>query len=495
MLLQAFLTAALTSLSIAQTVEFELPISARTSEIESDWSTVYYGKSPLLIGNDGSAGSGGFSAWDLVGETPLREVVKRTPGRTKLVTTVYDLDDKDYLVTIDAPESNLKLYDLAHLDRKEKTSKKVLGDWSALCPWKGKAGDQYVYLFGKQQAIQFLLRGKKGDAEIVEVQTFDMPIEASSCAVLQDAVFVAGDDDKNVCSFTATESTSSPVIASIGEAEDDVTGLASYVGKRQEDDLLFVAQKDTISVYSGKFNLLGNLKLTGDDDIEVQGLSVFQGKIKGNNAGVLTFAVESDSGAGFGTADLDDAFSSLKLKTNTEYNPSKGPSKKDVKSPICNECNDDGFCSPHSKRYLPDARCDCFAGFTGKDCKRTTCRMDCSGRGKCVGANECKCDAGWGGLYCSFLLVEPTAETDANGGDGDDPAIWIAPGDTSKSRIVTTTKSEVGAGLGVFDLGGKLLQTIPAGEPNNVDMIYGFQAGNRTVDLAYAACREDNTLW
>src|SRR5262249_26589812 len=53
---------------------------------------------------------------------------------------------------------------------------------------------------------------------------------------------------------------------------------------------------------------------------------------------------------------------------------------------------------------------------------------------------------------------------------------------------------EVGAGLGVFDLNGSLLQTIAAGEPNNVDVIYGFQAGDKVIDLVYAACRTDNTL-
>ena len=92
-------------------------------------------------------------------------------------------------------------------------------------------------------------------------------------------------------------------------------------------------------------------------------------------------------------------------------------------------------------------------------------------------------------------MVEPVAETDANGGDGDDPAIWVSPSDKAESRIITTTKSESGAGFAVFDLSGAKLQTTPAEEPNNVDVIYGFQAGNRTVDLVYAACRGDNTLW
>jgi 3-phytase len=66
--------------------------------------------------------------------------------------------------------------------------------------------------------------------------------------------------------------------------------------------------------------------------------------------------------------------------------------------------------------------------------------------------------------------------------------------DRGLSRIITTTKSAKVAGFGVFNLDGKLLQTIPAGEPNNFDAIYGFQAGQRKVDLAFAACPEDDSL-
>ena len=268
-----------------------------------------------------------------------------------------------------------------------------------------------------------------------------------------------------------------------------MTGLATYVGKKS--DYLLVAQTAIVGVYSTKFALLGSMKITGVEDAEIQGLSIYQGKTKKYPAGVLAFAIEHEEGKGFGISSLQSAFKSLKLDTNTNYDPS---SKSDDKETICDNCNDNGFCVKSARRSSSSS-CSCFAGFTGKSCKSVTCTDNCSGHGKCIGANECRCDAGWGSLHCSFLLVAPKLETEANGGDGDDPAIWISPISSDQSRIVTTTKSEVGAGLAVFNLDGKILQTLPAGEPNNIDMIYGFALGNnRTIDLAYAACRKENTL-
>lgn len=301
-------------------------------------------------------------------------------------------------------------------------------------------------------------------------------------------MYFSTDDSKTILSFEATESTGSVKVITFGEADDDVTGLGIYVGK--SSDYLFVAQTDVIAVYSAKFNLLGSMKLSGAEEAEIQGLSVYQSKTKQYPAGALAYAIEDEDGKGFGISSLESAFKSLKLTVNSISNPSAAC--KNCKETICDECNSSGFCAKSSKYGSP---CSCFAGFTGKSCQSFTCTDNCSGHGKCVGANECRCESGWGGLHCSFLLVQPKLETDANGGDGDDPAIWISPVSPEKSRIITTTKSEEGAGLAVFDLGGKLLQTFAAGEPNNVDMIYSFELGNgRSIDLAFAACREDNTL-
>ncbi|KAI1120738.1 hypothetical protein F5Y10DRAFT_117608 [Nemania abortiva] len=472
---------------------FDLPIAARIDGIASDSTAVVYNQTgPVLIGNDGGAASGGFHTFAISNTTNLTETHHRTPGRTKLVNTVYGIGGKDLIVTIAQPDSFFRLYDAITAEQIGEPLARTLGDWSALCVWRSQSsGEQYLYLFGKKQAVQFLIRAAHDSVEIVEIQTFQTPVEASSCAVSPSApaVFFSGDDDTRIYAFNATESTQVPDITIFGEAESDVTGLAVYVGKGS--DYLFVAQTDVVTVYNKSFDSLGSVTLIGDDDIEVKGLNIFQSKANSYPVGFLTYAVESDSGEGFGLSSLEGIFDHVDLQINTAYNPRKLPCKPEVS--VCSECSSSGFCE-YSVHSYDQLTCSCFAGFTGDTCESFNCRNDCAGHGVCVGANQCDCDEGWGGLYCAFKTVKPVAETDANGADGDDPAIWISPINKTMSRIITTTKSEIGAGFAVFDLTGKKLQTITAAEPNNVDVIYNFPAGDRVIDLVYAACREDNTL-
>lgn len=327
--------------------------------------------------------------------------------------------------------------------------------------------------------------------ELVEIQTFAVPVEASACAIsLQAKTVYFSDDSSTVRSFPAAESAITPVVATLGEAADDVTGLATYFG--QQADYLFVAQENTVAVYDTAFKLLGSMKLTSEDEVEIRGLGIYQAKTDTFPAGALTYAIKSDVGHSFGVSSLDVGFAALTLEANTAYDPRK--LSDNPYSPVCDECSKSGFCLGGG-RGAGSPACECFAGSTGDKCQSFTCIGNCSGHGTCAGANQCQCEAGWGGLHCSFKVVTASVESDANGGDGDDPAIWLSPLDRAQSRVVTTTKSEEGAGLAVFDLRGKLLQTMPGGQPNNVDMIYGFKAGDRTIDLAYAACRADNTLW
>ena len=102
-----------------------------------------------------------------------------------------------------------------------------------------------------------------------------------------------------------------------------------------------------------------------------------------------------------------------------------------------------------------------------------------------------------------LISVTAKAETpgvyddDAGGnGDADDPAIWVNRHDKSRSIVIGTAKN---AGLNVYDLKGKLLQSIKApaapgpddeaGRFNNVDIVHGFRLGGRTVDLAVTSDR------
>ncbi|KAM0332037.1 hypothetical protein ACHAQA_002306 [Verticillium albo-atrum] len=475
-------------LSVA--VELELNVTAYTSGlVESDSTAVYYSDSqPLFISNDGGASTGGFHSWDLNGDTPLEALKSVNTGRTKLVTTIHDVAGRDVLVSIPATTSILSVYELPALTEIEDARFVALGDWSALCSWKAPSANNYIYLFGKRQAHQFLLREAGDSVEIVEIQSFDVPTEFAGCAVSnkQAKLFLTPNDGDEVYQFDLAETTSNPELSVLGKTDDTATGVAVYASQGTETDYLFIAQEGVVAVYRYPFELLGTLALAGLEDIEVEGISLYQAATSKYPLGALGFAAEADDFEGFGLSSLESVWEGLGVEPNTEYDPRllSGCRKRD---PICDACSNDGFCSGNST-------CECFAGFKGDSCSEITCQDDCSGHGTCVGPNVCQCEKGWGGLHCAFLLVEPAYETEANGNDGDDPAIWISPDSPEKSRIITTTKSETGAGLGVFDLTGKLLQIFPAGQPNNVDVIYNFTAGNRTVDLAYAACRADDTL-
>lgn len=308
-----------------------------------------------------------------------------------------------------------------------------------------------------------------------QIQTFPLPVEPSSCAVADSTVYFAAEDE-NIYSFTAAASTDTPEIEVLGQVSDEISGLAVYIS---DTNYLLVSQTDTIEVYTADLQLKGSLTVTGAEDIEIAGLSIHQANSTQYPYGLLSFAIESDSANGYGTASLEPAFKQLNLKPNTTYTPRRTPNPVPVENGFNNQ----------------DGTLSCFAGFSGPQCKTFTCPNACSSHGSCNGPNECVCDAPYAGPDCSWLGTSAKYETDANGGDGDDPAIWISPNNSNTSTIITTTKSGSGAGLAVFDLRGTLLQTISAEEPNNVDVIYGFRHGRRRVDLAYAACRGDDTLW
>ncbi|MHC8314969.1 phytase [Pseudomonas sp. LB3P31] len=90
--------------------------------------------------------------------------------------------------------------------------------------------------------------------------------------------------------------------------------------------------------------------------------------------------------------------------------------------------------------------------------------------------------------------VQASRQTDPVGRQGDaadDPAIWIHPQQPGLSRVLGTNKKQ---GLLAYDLQGKLLQELPVGRLNNVDVRPNFKLGQQTVDLAVASNRDHNSL-
>lgn len=90
--------------------------------------------------------------------------------------------------------------------------------------------------------------------------------------------------------------------------------------------------------------------------------------------------------------------------------------------------------------------------------------------------------------------IKPVVVTEQTPTDTDDPAIWVNPKDPSKSLIIGTDKGKENGGLFVFNLEGRLIDSLcvqPLKRPNNVDVEYGFQWDSTRIDIA--VCTERNT--
>ena len=97
----------------------------------------------------------------------------------------------------------------------------------------------------------------------------------------------------------------------------------------------------------------------------------------------------------------------------------------------------------------------------------------------------------------------PALYDDEAGGNavGDDPAIWVHPGDTDESIVIVTAKE---GGLRVYDLESDELQSLPAtvapradgteGRYNNVDIAYGVELAGERVDVAVVSDRYNDQL-
>lgn len=90
--------------------------------------------------------------------------------------------------------------------------------------------------------------------------------------------------------------------------------------------------------------------------------------------------------------------------------------------------------------------------------------------------------------------IKPTAITVPTPNDTDDPAIWVHPTDASKSLIIGTDK-EVGGGLYVYNLDGKIINKfIGMDRPNNVDVAYGLHINGVKTDIAVTTERKANVI-
>jgi 3-phytase len=90
----------------------------------------------------------------------------------------------------------------------------------------------------------------------------------------------------------------------------------------------------------------------------------------------------------------------------------------------------------------------------------------------------------------SVFALRETEPVGVAGDAADDPA--IVPGATVEdTRVIGTQKK---GGLYVYDLTGKVVQSIPGGRPNNVDMRAAFPWTDGAAPIVATSDRSDNTI-
>src|SRR3546814_20730300 len=87
-------------------------------------------------------------------------------------------------------------------------------------------------------------------------------------------------------------------------------------------------------------------------------------------------------------------------------------------------------------------------------------------------------------------LVE-TVPAGSSGDAADDPAIWANPGDPAASLVSATEKK---AGMYVYDMRGEVVQFLPDGKMNNVDLREGVALSGEQVVLVTASNRTDDSI-
>jgi 3-phytase len=87
------------------------------------------------------------------------------------------------------------------------------------------------------------------------------------------------------------------------------------------------------------------------------------------------------------------------------------------------------------------------------------------------------------------VLETPPVET--WGDAADDPAIWVNPRDPSRSVVIATDKN---LGINVYDLDGRLIQSLRDGRMNNVDVRDGLIVDGKPRTIVAASNRTDKTI-
>lgn len=163
-------TWAATAISLVAARDANITLVPAAIGFEGDNTGFIYGKSPLLVVNDGSAADGGFRAFSVSNATSLVEKSHAKSGRSKIAVPVQDIGGRDLIINIPAPNSLIEVFDAQAGKKLTKDEKKQLGDWSTACTWRSEeSGESYVFLFGKKKVVQFLVRDIDDEVEFLEV--------------------------------------------------------------------------------------------------------------------------------------------------------------------------------------------------------------------------------------------------------------------------------------------------------------------------------------
>jgi 3-phytase len=93
--------------------------------------------------------------------------------------------------------------------------------------------------------------------------------------------------------------------------------------------------------------------------------------------------------------------------------------------------------------------------------------------------------------FPAVVAVAETAPVGSPGDAADDPAVWADQNNPANSLIIGTDKK---AGLNLYDMQGRVIQHLPDGKMNNVDLREGFMLGGQPVVLVTASDRTNKAV-